>query len=150
MSEIIIFSWDHAGYPLVEPLTILAKELGFEVVTLGNFNTEPVDYPDSVASLITSMRSNQGSVGVLICGSGIGMSMAANRYKGVRAALCTSECEARTARAHNDANILCLGARVIGVEQAKACLQVFLTTPFAGQRHQRRVAKIDALVSQED
>jgi ribose 5-phosphate isomerase B len=146
MSETIIFSWDHAGYPLVEPLTTLAKELGFEVMTLGHFNTEPVDYPDSVASLIIAMRAGQGRVGVLICGSGIGMSMAANRYQGMRAAVCTSECEARTARAHNDANILCLGSRVIGVEQAKACLQVFLTTPFAGQRHARRVAKIDTLV----
>jgi ribose 5-phosphate isomerase B len=149
LSETIVFSWDHAGYLLVEPLTTLAKDLGYTVLTLGNFNTEPVDYPDSVADLVAAMQDGQGTYGVLICGSGIGMSMAANRYKGIRAAVCTSECEARTARAHNNANILCLGARVIGVEQAKSCLQVFLTTTFAGQHHEQRVAKIDTLAEQE-
>jgi len=149
MAETVIFAWDHAGLLLVDPLTTLAKDLGYGVVTLGNFNTEPVDYPDSVATLVAAMRAGQGNYGVLICGSGIGMSIAANRYKGIRAAVCTSECEARTARAHNNANILCLGARVIGVEQAKSCLQVFLTTTFAGQRHERRVAKIDTLAERE-
>jgi ribose 5-phosphate isomerase B len=141
----LVFSWDHAGYLLVEPLTELAKELGYEALFMGEYNTEPVDYPDCAAGLVSTIRMGQASLGVLICGSGIGMSMAANRYLGMRAAVCTSECEARTARAHNNANILCLGARVIGVEQAKACLRVFLTTPFAGQRHLLRVEKLDKL-----
>ncbi|MEI8294969.1 MAG: ribose 5-phosphate isomerase B [Alphaproteobacteria bacterium] len=148
MSEVIVFSWDHAGYLLAEPLIELAREMGYTTVSLGKYNTEPVDYPECVASVVSTMRAGKGQRGVLICGSGIGMSMAANRYKDIRAAVCTSECEARTARAHNNANILCLGARVIGESQAKSCLQVFLTTPFAGGRHQRRVEMIDTLAEQ--
>lgn len=139
----VFFSWDHAGLVLVEPLNKLAQDLGYEVINCGSFEKTPVDYPDAALKLIQAIQPEQ--FGVLICGSGIGMSIIANRFSHVRAALCTSEYEARTARSHNNANVICLGARVIGVEQAKACLNVFLTTSFAGGRHACRVEKIETL-----
>lgn len=139
----VLFSCDHAGLPLIEPLNAIVHEMGFDFTNLGAFDASPVDYPDQAVKLVHALQ--KGQYGVLICGSGIGMSITANRFEGIRAALCTSEYEARVARAHNDANVLCLGARVIGVDQAKACLSVFLTTPFSGGRHACRVEKMDAV-----
>jgi ribose 5-phosphate isomerase B len=104
-----------------------------------------VDYPDFAARVAAAVTSGEAALGVLVCGTGIGMSIGANKFAGVRAALCHSEFEARMTRAHNDANVLCLGQRVTGAGVALECLRVFLTTPFEGGRHAARVAKLAAL-----
>jgi ribose 5-phosphate isomerase B len=113
-----------------------------EVQDLGTRSAESVDYPDFAAKVARAVGEGEVERGVLVCGTGIGMSIVANKFRGVRAALCTSELEARMARAHNDANVLCLGQRVIGPGQARAILDVFLATPFEGGRHAQRVKKI--------
>jgi ribose 5-phosphate isomerase B len=116
--------------------------MGYAVLDLGTDDTESVDYPDYGQALAHAVQEGRAERGVLICGTGIGISMAANRFSGVRAALCHDETSARLAREHNDANVLALGARMLGIEVAKDCLRAFLTTDFAGGRHTRRVAKI--------
>jgi len=101
-----------------------------------------VDYPDFAKKVARAVAAGESTFGVLVCGTGIGMSIAANKYRGIRAALCSTEFEARMAREHNDANILCLGQRVLGVGVAKGILEAFLATPFAGGKHARRVQMI--------
>ncbi len=138
----IAIASDHAGYDLK---TILAQELaemGYEVLDLGTDGPQSVDYPDFGAALAKAVQAGDAERGILICGTGIGISMAANRYPGVRAAVCWDETSARITREHNDANVLALGARLLGVEVAKDCLRTFLSTDFAGGRHVRRVAKL--------
>ena len=138
----IAIASDHAGYDLK---TILAEELGtmgYEVVDLGTDGRDSVDYPDFAKALIKAVIEGGADCGVLVCGTGIGISIAANRHPGIRAAVCHNETTARLARAHNDANVLALGARIVGVEVAKDCLRAFLTTDFAGGRHVGRVAKL--------
>ena len=116
--------------------------MGYDVLDLGTDGTESVDYPDFGQALARAIQEDRAERGVLICGTGIGISMAANRFSGVRAALCHDETSARLAREHNDANVLALGARMLWVEVAKDCLRAFLTTDFAGWRHVHRVANI--------
>jgi ribose 5-phosphate isomerase B len=138
----IAIASDHAGYDLK---TILAQELaemGYEVLDLGTDGPQSVDYPDFGAALAEVVRTGEVERGILICGTGIGISMAANRHPGVRAAVCWDETSARLTREHNDANVLALGARLLGVEVAKDCLRAFLSTDFAGGRHVGRVAKL--------
>lgn len=138
----IAIASDHAGVSLKE---ILAKEieaLGFTVHDLGPRDTQSVDYPDYANKLANWVKDHSGSKGVLICGSGIGMSIAANRHTWIRAALCQDGLAATLSRRHNNANVLCLGERLIGVENAKDCVRQFLTTEFEGGRHQARVAKL--------
>ncbi len=138
----IAIASDHAGYDLK---TILAQELaemGYEVLDLGTDGPQSVDYPDFGSALAEVVRTGEAERGVLICGTGIGISMAANRHPGVRAAVCWDETSARLTREHNDANVLALGARLLGVEVAKDCVRTFLSTDFAGGRHVRRVAKL--------
>jgi len=138
----IAIASDHAGYDLK---TILAEELGtmgYEVVDLGTDGRDSVDYPDFAKTLIKAVIEGRADCGVLVCGTGIGISIAANRHPGIRAAVCHNETTARLARAHNDANVLALGARIVGIEVAKDCLKAFLTTDFAGGRHEGRVAKL--------
>ena len=138
----IAIASDHAGYDLK---TVLAEELGtmgYEVVDLGTDGRDSVDYPDFAKALIKAVNEDRADFGVLVCGTGIGISIAANRHPGIRAALCHNETTARLARAHNDANVLALGARIVGIEVAKDCLKAFLTTEFAGGRHAGRVAKL--------
>ena len=118
---------------------------GFEVEDLGPFSGESVDYPDFASRVGQAVAEGRARLGVLVCGTGIGMSIAANKVKGVRAAHCTTEYEARMARAHNDANVLCMGERVIGLGLGGAVVAAFLSQPFEGGRHQRRVDKISAL-----
>jgi len=115
------------------------------VEDLGTFTADSVDYPDQARQVASAVASGRSRFGVLVCGTGIGMSIAANKVHGVRAALCTTEYQARMARAHNDANVLCLGERVLGAGQAAAVVAAFLSTPFEGGRHQRRVDKIKGL-----
>lgn len=137
----IFIAADHAGVDLKAILKEELVKLQFRPIDLGTEGSESVDYPDFAHALANRVLESQ-SLGILICGSGIGMSMAANRHPGVRAALCFDLLSTRLSREHNDANILVLGARLIGVDVAKECLKIFLTTPFAGGRHVRRVEKI--------
>jgi ribose 5-phosphate isomerase B len=135
---------DHAGLELKSALKGLLDEQGFETVDLGPDTAEPVDYPDMADRLAAALKDGRAQVGVMTCGSGIGIAIAANRYPWVRAATCYDVTTARLAREHNDANVLALGARLIGLEVARDCLLTFLNTSFAGGRHARRVAKMSS------
>ena len=140
--EAIAIASDHAGFALKEILKAELAQLGFRVLDLGPDSEASVDYPDFANALAAALGKGEAKRGVLICGSGIGISIAANRHRHIRAALVHDGLGARLCREHNDANVLALGARLIGVDVAKDCLKVFLTTDFAGGRHQNRVAKL--------
>ncbi len=140
--HMVAIASDHAGFELKEKLKADIAALGFKVSDLGTQGTQSVDYPDYAEALAEWMKAHEGSKGILICGSGIGMSIAANRHKFIRAALVHDGAEAALARKHNNANVLCLGARTTGVEAAKDALKVFLETPFEGGRHEKRVEKL--------
>lgn len=143
LSDTVAVAADHGGFALKTTLLALLRERGANVLDLGTTSAEPVDYPDFAHAVAAAIETGRAARGLLICGSGIGMSIAANRHSGVRAALCHDGLTARLARQHNDANVLVLGGRIIGVEVAKECLFTFLATPFEGGRHARRVAKLD-------
>lgn len=138
----IAIASDHAGFELKAVLAEELARMGFELLDLGTDGSDSVDYPDFGQALAHAVQDGRAERGVLVCGTGIGISMAANRHAGVRAAVCHDETSARLAREHNDANVLALGARLVGVEVAKDCLRTFLTTDFAGGRHVGRVAKL--------
>lgn len=141
MSRILIAS-DHAGFELKKTLLYkLEEKLG--LVDLGTFSDKSVDYPDYAKKLSQDISSKKFDRGVLICGSGIGMSMSANRFNNVRAALCMNDEMARLSRQHNNANILVLGSRLISLQEAIKCLLVFLETKFEGGRHQARLDKFN-------
>jgi ribose 5-phosphate isomerase B len=142
MPETIAVAADHGGYDLKTALLPVIASLGLAVLDLGTHSHDSVDYPDYAAALAAALEDGRAGRGLLICGSGIGITMAANRYRFVRAALCHDGLTARLARQHNDANVLALGGRIIGIETAKDCLATFLTTPFDGGRHAGRVAKL--------
>jgi ribose 5-phosphate isomerase B len=133
---------DHAGFELKTALKGVLEERGFTTVDLGPYDADPVDYPDMARKLALALRDGDAERGVMICGTGIGIGIAANRYPWIRAAVCYDVTTARLAREHNDANVLALGARLIGLEVARDCLLTFLGTAFAGGRHARRVAKL--------
>ena len=135
----IALSADHAGYELKDILVQWLRETGHEVLDLGTNGPESVDYPDFGARLGRAVASGDGTRGIAICGSGIGIAIAANRNPGCRCAQVNEPLSASLARTHNDANAIALGARLIGVDMAKACVTAFLTTEFEGGRHQRRV-----------
>lgn len=135
---------DHAGVGLKAELKTELARLGYTSLDLGTDGPASVDYPDFGHALAKAVEDGRAGLGVAICGTGIGISIAANRHKGVRAALCHDGLTARLAREHNDANVLALGARVVGTETALDCLRQFLATPFGGGRHERRVAKLSA------
>jgi ribose 5-phosphate isomerase B len=139
----ILVAADHAGYSLKTELVMHLADLGWAPQDLGTDSPDSVDYPDYAARLSDAVAAGRAPVGVLICGAGIGMSIAANRVPGVRAANCLTEEMAALAREHNDANVLCLGSRLLQPTQAKKILWTFLETPFGGGRHQRRVEKIE-------
>jgi ribose 5-phosphate isomerase B len=140
--ETIAMAADHAGYPLKESLKADLEARGCEVLDLGTHSLDSVDYPDFAAKLADALASGKADRGLLVCGTGIGISIAANRHAHIRAALCSEPVAARLARQHNDANVLVLGARLIGSEVARDCLAVFLDTGFEGGRHAARVAKL--------
>lgn len=133
---------DHAGLSLKLALKAALEAEGHAVTDLGTHGPESVDYPDYAAKVAEAVASGQAPLGILVCGSGIGMAIAANRHPGIRAAVLHDSTEARLTRGHNDANIACFGARTIGVETALDALRAFLATPFEGGRHQRRVDKL--------
>jgi len=143
---IIAFSSDHAGLEYKELLKKTAQNLGYTITDCGTHSTESVDYPDYIEPIVKEVLA--GAKGVMICGSGIGMSIGANRFKGIRAALCFDGLMAKLAREHNDANVLVLGERLIDTEEAVSCLEAFLNTPFEGGRHARRVEKLDKLIGE--
>ena len=136
---------DHAGHALKEMLKVSLTDLGLPVLDLGTDGPASVDYPDFADALAGAIAAGRADRGLLVCGTGIGISIAANRNPAVRAALCHDATTARLSRQHNDANVLVLGARLIGEEVAKDCLSVFLSTAYEGGRHDRRVAKLSAL-----
>jgi ribose 5-phosphate isomerase B len=141
--ETIIIGADHAGYQLKESLKPFLDQLGLDVTDAGTDSDQPVDYPDIAARVGDAISGGLFPRGILICGSGVGMSIVANRFPGVRAALCLDEETARVSRMHNDSNILVLAGRKTDAEIARAIVRVWLATPFEGGRHQRRIAKID-------
>ena len=145
MADRLIAGSDHAGLLLRAEAVKVAREVGLEVEDLGPFSSESVDYPDYARKVGEAVGSGRARLGVLVCGSGIGMSIAANKVPGVRAALCTTEYEARMARLHNDANVLCIGERVVGLGLGGAIVKAFLETRFEGGRHARRVEKMMAM-----
>lgn len=135
---------DHAGYDLKCVLVEHLKALGVGVLDLGPSSADRVDYPDYGQAVGRAVVEGEAGYGILICGSGIGISIAANKIPGVRAALIHDDLTARLSRAHNDAQIVCLGSRIIGEEVARSAVTAFLSTRFEGGRHERRVAKIHA------
>ena len=141
MQKILIAS-DHAGFLLKESLIKKLKD-NFDFEDLGTKSSESVDYPDYAHKLSEKVSSSISARGVLICGSGIGMSMVANRYKNIRAALCTNEEMAKLSKQHNNANVLVLGSRLISEEEAIKCLLMFFNTNFEGDRHQARLDKFN-------
>lgn len=134
---------DHAGIDLKDYTVELLKEKGHEVVDLGPFSKERVDYPDYAHKVAKAVLEDAAAQGVLICGSGIGMSMAANRHAGIRAALCHDAYTATVARGHNDANILCFGERIIGKGVCESIVDAWIAGSFDGGRHTGRVEKIE-------
>lgn len=134
---------DHAGVSLKDSLKPLIERLQAKITDLGTNGPASVDYPDFAHALARGVAEKRFDVGILVCGTGIGMSIAANRHREIRAALCTDPYSARMTRLHNDANVLCLGARVIGEGLAEEIVTAFLTTSFEGGRHAGRVAKLD-------
>lgn len=141
---VIAFASDHAGRDLRLLLLEVARKAGWGELDLGPDTSVSVDYPDYGYELARVVAETRCKYGIAVCGSGIGISIACNRHPGVRAALCHDVTTARLARAHNDANILALGARVIGSDVAQEAMFAFLETPFEGGRHQRRVDKLTA------
>lgn len=141
----ILIAADHGGYTLKEDIKTFAFEnLDIEWIDLGTHSSESVDYPEYGYKLAEEIKNGTAEKGIAICGTGIGISIAANRYPHIRSAVCTSADMAKLAREHNDANVLALGARVIDKDTALACVQTFLTTEFEGGRHARRVGKLTA------
>ena len=137
---------DHAGVGLKAELADWLRAANYRVSDLGPVGIASVDYPDFGYALAATIAAGEAQFGVAICGSGIGISIAANRHPAVRCALVSDSLSARLAREHNDANVIAFGARLIGIDTARDALAVFLATPFAGDRHQRRVAKLGAPV----
>lgn len=142
MAETIAIACDHAGLSLKPLVAACLEARGLAVVDLGTHSAESVDYPDYGFAVASAIAEGRAQRGIIICGSGIGISIAANRHPAARAALCQSGLMARLARQHNDANILALGARLIGEEVARDCISEFLDTAFEGGRHQKRIDKL--------
>ncbi len=142
VAERIAIASDHAAVELKAALVEHMRGNGQEVIDLGPEGADPVDYPDYGYKIAETIASGAATKGIAVCGSGIGISIAVNRHPAARAALVSEPLSARLAREHNDANVLALGARLIGVAMAKECVDIFLATPFGGDRHLHRVQKL--------
>ena len=140
----IALASDHAGYRYKAMFADRLRALGHEVIDFGAFSEEAVDYPDFIRPAAQAVAAGRADRGIVLGGSGNGEAMAANRVRGVRCALCWSDESARLARSHNDANMLSIGQRLVTESQALSIVDVWLTTPFEGGRHERRIAKLDA------
>jgi ribose 5-phosphate isomerase B len=143
--RVVALGADHGGFPLKEFLKAPLSELGYEVLDLGTSDTEAVDYPDFAVAVARAVAQGRAWRGIMIDGAGIGSSMAANKVRGVRAALCHDLTTAQNAREHNDANVLTLGGTLIGTRLAVDIVRTFLATEFGGGRHAKRVDKINSL-----
>jgi ribose 5-phosphate isomerase B len=147
----LIFGCDHAGYEDPPPhhapaILSFLESLGHTVEHVGTFGPDSVDYPDFAEKVVAGILNKRAELGVLLCGTGMGISIAANRHKGIRAAACVTDEQVRLARDHNNANILCLGSRISTIDDCKRLLALFLDTDFSrGERHQRRIQKLDQL-----
>lgn len=142
MKKVIPIGCDHAGFELKMILIDHLQEKGYDLKDFGCYSEESIDYPDFGHPVASMVESNEGTLGILICGSGNGINMTANKHQGVRSALCWKKEIAELARAHNNANIIALPARFISTEEAVEIIDAFFTTPFEGGRHERRVNKI--------
>ena len=140
---------DHAGFTLKEVVKAWLERQGHKVLDVGTHTADSVDYPDYASAVADALLAGAAERGILVCGTGIGMAMAANKVPGVRAAACADAYTAQMAREHNDANVLALGARIVGAEDAIGIVRVWLETAFAGDRHVRRLAKLAALERKE-
>ena len=140
----IAIAADHGGFELKDSMVEYIKSLGNEVLNLGTNSADSVDYPDYAKKVCEEIQKGNSDLGILICGTGIGMSLAANKFEGIRAACVSDVYSAKMSRNHNNANVLCFGARVIGDEVAKLIIKTFLENEFEAGRHQRRVDKIMA------
>ena len=136
---IIAFGCDHGGFAYKKDIVTLLEQSGYTVLDMGCFSEESVDYPDFAAAVCSALQDGRTQRGILVCGTGIGMSIAANRHSHIRAALCHETFTARMSREHNDSNILCLGARVLGIGIVLDIVKTWLNTEFAGGRHLRRI-----------
>ena len=145
MEKIIALACDHAGFPLKEELKKHFDETGVKYIDYGCHGLESVNYPDYATKLCNGITGGECCLGILVCGTGIGMSMAANKHSGIRAACCSDTFSARMTRMHNDANVLCMGARVVGAGLAIDLADLFINTEFEGGRHQKRVDMLNAL-----
>ena len=145
----VFIGCDHAALGMKNEIVEYVKSLGFEAHDEGTYTEERVDYPVYAKKVALAVKENEGSLGILICGTGIGMSLAANKVKGIRAAAVSEVYSAKLTRQHNNSNIVCIGARVIGVETAKMIVDAFLNTEFEGERHQRRVDMIAEIENEQ-
>ena len=145
MERKIVIACDHAGNEAKDAVIKYLREKGYEVTDFGCDGTASVNYPDYAHLVCEAIQKKEAPLGILICGTGIGMSMAANKHKGIRAALCENEFSAEMTRRHNDANVICMGAGVSSVEKIIALTDVFVNTPYEGGRHDIRVAMLNAL-----
>lgn len=145
MIKKIVIASDHGGFKLKEFLIKELQKEGFQIADFGTNSSESVDYPEYGQKVAKAILNKKFERGILICGTGIGICISANRFKGIRAGLCHTTEEARLTRQHNDANIICFGGRVMDEKVALECVKVFMETEFEGGRHKRRIDKIDAL-----
>jgi ribose 5-phosphate isomerase B len=141
----VFIASDHGGFKLKEEIYAFLKDLGIQVEDLGPLDMNAVDYPDFAVLVCHQVRSVPNSLGILLCGTGIGMSISANKSKGIRAALCSEPVSAKLAREHNQANVLCIGARMVGPIMAQEIVKAFLNAQFEGGRHIPRVQKIQKI-----
>jgi len=148
-SDAIAIGSDHGGYPLKERLAFRLRELGHEVVDVGTDSTDAVDYPDFARAVAAKVASGESAIGIMVDGAGIGSAMVANKVPGVRAAMCYDVSSATNSREHNHANVLTLGAGLIGENLAWQIVQAWMATPWAEGRHARRVAKISEIERQQ-
>ena len=149
MKKKVYLGSDHGGFELKNTLAAHLREQGWETEDLGCYSAESCDYPDFAAAVGRAVAANEGTLGLLVCGTGIGMSLAANKIPGVRAAVCGDVYSAKMTRRHNDANVLCLGARVVGEGLAWELVTAFVTSGFEGGKHARRIGLIADLENRE-
>ncbi len=141
---------DHRGHKAIEQIKAIISQLGFECLDFANPSDQPVDYPDTAYVASLAVAEKQADRAILVCGTGIGMSIAANKIKGIRAALCFDELAAKLSREHNDANVLCLSGDLLGPTMMRKVVETWLTTEFVAGRHLRRVRKIEAIEEGHD
>lgn len=141
---------DHRGFEAKEQIKVIITQLGYEYLDFGTDNSNPIDYPDTAYLASKAVSENEADKAILVCATGIGMSIAANKIKGIRAALCHDELSAQISRDHNDANVLCLSGDQIGAVLLRKIVEIWLKTEFSGGRHERRVKKIVAIGEGKD